>query len=121
LPIFNHGRLSGNVKVAKARERIALANYERTVQNAFREVADALAGRLHLNEQLQAQQQNRDSQRQIAELARARYEEGTVRYIEVLDAERNLFAAEQAVIQLRRAEMENQIALYVALGGGLKR
>lgn len=121
LPIFNFGRLSGNVRAAKARERIALASYERTVQNAFREVADALAGRLYLKQQLEAQQQSRDAQRAIAELARDRYAEGTVRYIEVLDAERNLFAAEQAVIQLRRAEMENHVALYVTLGGGLTR
>ena len=58
------------------------------------------------------------AQRQIAALARTRYIEGVVNYLEVLDAERNLFAAEQQLLRLRRANAENLVALYVALGGG---
>jgi outer membrane protein, multidrug efflux system len=118
LPIFNRGRLRGNLTIAEANEEIALASYERTVQIAFREVADALAGRQYLAEQVEAQERGTRAQREIAELARIRYREGVVRYLEVLDAERNLFAAEQALLQLRRAQAENLIALYVALGGG---
>lgn len=118
LPIFNRGRLRGNLTVAEANEQIALADYELTIQNAFREVADALAGRRYLAEQVAAQERGTRAQREIAELARIRYREGVVRYLEVLDAERNLFAAEQALLSLRRAQADNLVTLYVALGGG---
>lgn len=118
LPIFNAGKLKGNLTVAKAREVIAVADYERTVQQAFREVADALAGRRWLAEQVAAQLRATEAQRQIAYLARTRYREGVANYLEVLDAERNLFTAEQALIQIRRSELDNLVSLYVALGGG---
>jgi multidrug efflux system outer membrane protein len=117
-PIFNRGRLHGNMIVARAEETIAVADYERTIQVAFQEVSNALAGRRFLAEQAAAQERGTLAQRQIAALARTRYLEGVARYIEVLDAERNLFASEQALLQLRRAEVENLVALYVALGGG---
>jgi outer membrane protein, multidrug efflux system len=119
LPIFNRGRLQGNRDVAEARRDIAVASYERTVQGAFREVADALAGRRYLADQVAAQERGTRAQREIASLAQTRYREGVVGYIEVLDAERNLFAAEQSLLQLRRAEADNLVALYVALGGGV--
>lgn len=118
VPIFNIGRKRGNLTVAKARENIAVASYELAIQIAFQEVADALAGRRYLADQVAAQERGTLAQRQIAELARIRYNEGVVRFIEVLDAERNLFAAEQALLQLRRAEVENLVTLYIALGGG---
>src|SRR5690606_35292979 len=119
MPLFTGGKLKGNLKVAQAREHIAVANYERTVQEAFREVADALAGRKYLAEQVAAQVRGLEAQRQISELAATRYNEGVVGYLEVLDAERNLFNAEQALLQFRRAEAENLIRLYLALGGGV--
>jgi multidrug efflux system outer membrane protein len=118
-PIFNRGRIRGNLDVARARGTIAVADYERVVQVAFREVADALAGRQYVADQVAAQERGTRAQRQIAELARLRYQEGVVGYLEVLDAERNLFAAEQALIQLQSAQVENLVDLYVALGGGL--
>ena len=118
-PIFNRGRLRGNAAVARAQGRIAVADYERTIQVAFQEVSNALAGRRHLADQVAAQERGTQAQRQIAALARTRYLEGVVSYIEVLDAERNLFAAEQTLLRLRRAEVENLVALYVALGGGV--
>jgi multidrug efflux system outer membrane protein len=117
-PILNRGRLTGNAAVARAEETIAIADYERTVQVAFQEVSNALAGRRFLADQVAAQERGTLAQRQIAALARTRYLEGVVSYIEVLDAERNLFAAEQTLLQLRRAQVENLVALYVALGGG---
>jgi outer membrane protein, multidrug efflux system len=120
LPIFNRGRLRGNETVAEAREDMAVATYERTVQTAFQEVSDVLAGRRYLAEQVEAQERGTLAQRQIAELARMRYKEGVVAYLEVLDAERNLFASEQALLSLRRAQAENLVALYVALGGGTR-
>ena len=119
LPIFNLGRSRGNLLATRARQNIAVANYERTIQVAFQEVADALAGRRYLADQVAAQERGVAALRQIAELARLRYNEGVVRYLEVLDAERSLFAAEQALVQLRRVQAQNLIELYVALGGGL--
>ncbi|SNS58261.1 outer membrane protein, multidrug efflux system [Sphingomonas laterariae] len=119
LPIFDWGRTKGNLTVAEARENIAVATYEKTIQTAFREVADALAGRRYLADQVAAQERAAAAQRQLAELARSRYLNGVAQYIEVLDAERNLFSAEQTLIQLRRAELTNLVSLYVALGGGL--
>jgi len=118
LPIFDWGGRKGNLTVAEARENIAVASYERTVQEAFREVADALAGRRWLAEQVAAQLRATEAQRAIADLARTRYREGVANYLEVLDAERNLFVAEQTLIQTRRTELDNLISLYVALGGG---
>ena len=119
LPIFDFGRNKGNLTVADARENIAVATYEKTVQTAFREVADALEGRRYLAEQVEAQERGTLAQRRIADLARKRYREGVSTYLEVLDAERNLFASEQALIELRRAQVDNLVTLYVALGGGL--
>jgi multidrug efflux system outer membrane protein len=117
-PIFNRGRLHGNVDVARAQDRIAVADYERRIQVAFQEVSNGLAGRRFLAEQVAAQERGTQAQRQIAALAHTRYLEGVVSYIEVLDAERSLFAAEQALLQLRRVQANNLVALYVALGGG---
>ncbi len=119
LPIFDWGRRQGNLSVAEAREDIAIASYERTIQGAFREVADALAGRRWLAEQVAAQIRATEAQRAISDLAQTRYREGVANYLEVLDAERNLFVAEQTLIQLRRAELENLVSLYIALGGGV--
>ena len=118
LPIFDFGRRRGNLDVAKARENIAVATYERAIQTGFQEVSDALAGRRYLAEQVAAQERGTLAQRQIANLARTRYREGVVDYLQVLDAERNLFAAEQALLQVRRAEAANLVTLYIALGGG---
>ena len=118
-PIFNRGRLRGNVAIARAQGQIAVADYERTIQVAFQEVSNSLAGRRYLADQVAAQERGTQAQRRIAALARTRYLEGVVSFIEVLDAERNLFAAEQTLLQLRRAEVENLVALYVSLGGGV--
>jgi multidrug efflux system outer membrane protein len=118
LPLFNGGRNKANLTVAQARENIAVATYEVTVQAAFREVADALAGRQYSARQVEAGTRGVTAARRIARLARLRYREGVASYLEVLDAERTLFAAEQQLIQLRRAQADNLVALYVALGGG---
>jgi len=119
VPIFDWGRRKGNVDLAVAREDIAVATYERTVQQAFREVSDALAGRAYFAEEVAAQERATLAQRQIARLAQIRYREGVANYLEVLDAERNLFTAEQQLLSLRRQELDNLAALYAALGGGL--
>ena len=118
LPIFDFGARRGNLTVAQARQNIAVADYERTVQTSFQEVSDALAGRKFLAEQVHSQERGTRAQRQLAELAHLRYNEGVASYLEVLDAERNLFSAEQALLQVRRAEVSNLVSLYIALGGG---
>lgn len=118
LPLFDFGRNRGNLTVAEARENIAVAEYESAIETAFREVADALAGRRYLAEQVVAQEENVATLRRIADLARERYAEGAVNYLQVLDAERNLFDAEQAFIEVKRAQVQNLVGLYVSLGGG---
>ncbi|MFC3609715.1 efflux transporter outer membrane subunit [Stutzerimonas tarimensis] len=120
LPLFDFGRNRGNLTVAEAREHVAVLQYEQAIETAFREVADALAGRRYLAEQITAQQRNMETLRRIAEIAQDRYAEGVAGYLEVLDAERNLFEAEQTLIQAQRAEVQNLVELYVALGGGLE-
>ena len=119
LPIFDWGSRKGNLTVARARETIEVATYDRTVQIAFREVSDALADRKFLAEQLVAQQRAVDAQVALTRLARLRYENGAAQFLEVLDAERNLFAAQQTLIQLRGAQLSSLVTLYAALGGGL--
>ncbi|API60787.1 RND transporter [Tardibacter chloracetimidivorans] len=119
LPIFDFGRNAANLDVAEARKDIAVATYERTVQTAFQEVADALAARRYLTEQVDAQARALAAQRDLAELAELRYRNGVANYLEVLDAQRNLFAAEQALVESRRELLASLVSLYVALGGGL--
>lgn len=118
VPLFDFGRNRGNLTVAQARENVAVAEYESTIETAFREVADALAGRRYLAEQVEAQEENVATLQRIADLARDRYAEGVVNYLQVLDAERNLFDAEQAFIEVKRAQVQNLVSLYIALGGG---
>ncbi|WP_344808719.1 efflux transporter outer membrane subunit [Allohahella marinimesophila] len=118
LPLFDFGRNEGRLTVAEARENIAVAQYEQAILAAFREVADALAGRRYLEEQLVAQAENVATLKRIADLANDRYDEGVVNYLQVLDAERNLFEAEQNYVQIKRAQVQNLVELYIALGGG---
>jgi len=118
LPIFDFGAREANLDLAKAREVEQVATYDRTVQQAFREVSDALAGRTYLAEQIETLERARTAQLEIARVARARYREGVADYLEVLDAERNLFSAEQQLLATRRAWLQNRATLFVALGGG---
>ncbi len=117
-PIFNAGRNEANLKAAKVNREIALAQYEKAIQAAFREVADGLAGRATLAEQLRAQQAQGRAAQTSFELADLRYRNGAASYLDVLDAQRSLFAAQQATVQVRAAQVQNGIALYKALGGG---
>ena len=119
LPIFDWGARKGDLSVARARESIEVATYERTVQVAFREVSDALANRRYLAEQIEAQQRTVTAQSALTRLARLRYTNGVAQFLEVLDAERNLLSAQQALIQLRGAQLSSIVSLYSAIGGGL--
>lgn len=119
LPLFDSGRLQANLDLAEARRHIAVANYEGTVQAAFRDVNTALTARYWLEQQLAAQRDLLHAQAERTRLAELRYAQGSSGYMEVLDARRELFAAEQGVVQLRRARLSASVALYRALGGGL--
>ena len=118
LPIFDGGRNRANLDVSEARRNLAIADYERTIQGAFREVADALADRRRLAEQVTAQQATLAAQTERTRLAGLRYQNGAAPYLEVLDAERDRFIAEQALVQVRRALLASHVNLYAALGGG---
>jgi NodT family efflux transporter outer membrane factor (OMF) lipoprotein len=118
LPLFNAGRLSGNLDLAKARQVEAVASYEKTVQGAFRDVSDALVRRRQLALRIDTARSSLDALRERARLAGLRFDNGRSAYLEVLDAQRDLFDTEQALIQLRRAHLASGIALYAALGGG---
>ena len=88
------------------------------MQTAFREVSDALAGRRYLAEQVETLERALATQEDIAHIAQLRYREGVADYLEVLDAERNLFNAQQELLVTRRAWLQNRATLFVALGGG---
>lgn len=117
LPIFDYGRNSAGLDLAQVRKDIAVADYERTVQQAFREVADLLVAREKLNEQMQAVEAQERSQQRAADIAEARYRQGVGSFLEVLDAQRQLFAVRQNLIQVRRAMWSAAAQLYKALGG----
>lgn len=118
LPIFDAGRNRASLESAKVGRDIAVAQYEKAIQTAFREVADALAGQATLGEQLRAQQVQATAEAERFRLAELRYRNGVASFLDVLDAQRSLFATEQALLQTRLAQQQNQVALYRALGGG---
>jgi multidrug efflux system outer membrane protein len=118
LPIFDAGRNRANVALAEVNRDIAVAQYERAVQVAFREVADALAGRATLTEQLRAQQNQLQAETTRSTLAELRYRNGASSYLEVLDAQRSLFVAQQALVQVQAQSTQNLATLYKTLGGG---
>lgn len=118
LPLFDMGRTAANVDVAEARRHVAVAEYERTIQQAFREVADLLAAREQLATQFEALDAAARTQAERLKLAEARYNAGVSSYLEVLDAQREAFAAQQGAVQTRRALLAAAAQLYKALGGG---
>jgi multidrug efflux system outer membrane protein len=120
LPIFDAGRNRANLDVAQATRDIAVAQYERAIQAAFREVSDALAGRATFGEQLRAQQAQAEAEAARFKLSDLRYRNGAASYLDLLDAQRSLFAVQQATVQTRLAQLQNQVTLYRVLGGGWK-
>ena len=117
-PIFDAGRNRANLEVARVNREIAVAQYERAIQSAFREVADALAGRATLGEQLRAQLALRNAEEVRYRLSELRYRNGASSFLEVLDAQRSLFLAQQGVVQVQAAQVQNLVTLYRVLGGG---
>ncbi|MGC0151290.1 efflux transporter outer membrane subunit [Chromobacterium vaccinii] len=119
LPLFPTGRLRAELRLAELRKSGAVAEYERAIQTAFREVADGLAGRETFGRQIAAQDRTVASAERRADLSAQRYRAGVDGRLELLDAQRQLYAARQALLDLRRGEFGNAVALYKALGGGL--
>ena len=117
-PIFDAGRNRAGLGAANAARDIAVAQYERAIQTAFREVSDALAGRATLAEQLQAQRNVAEAEAGRLRLSQMRYDAGVSSFLDLLDAQRSLFSARQAEIQTRLLRLQNQVLLYRALGGG---
>lgn len=117
-PIFDAGRNRAGLASATAQRDIAIAQYERAIQQAFREVSDGLAGRATLADQVQAQARVVEAESARLRLARLRYEGGVASFLDLLDAQRSLFAAQQALVQARALRLQNQVQLYRALGGG---
>ena len=118
MPIFDAGRLRNNLDLAEVRKNAAVANYEKTIQVAFREVADALSSQSWLKQQQQIMTEALTIQEERSRLARLRYDSGAAAYLQVLDAERDLLTTQQQVIQVHGALMTSQVSLYAALGGG---
>ena len=118
LPIFDRGRRQAALELAEVRREQAVVTYEQRIQAAFRDVSDALAARHWLNEQVQTLRATLDLQNERTRLAKLRYDSGAAPYLEVLDAERERLAAEQQLVQVRRAKLSAEVALYAALGGG---
>ncbi len=117
-PIFNAGQNQRRVEIAESQQRQALYEYELAILRAFQEVDDALIVQQKSGEQRSAQSQRVAAERQVLELAELRYRGGVASYLEVLDAQRSLFAAELDEAQAVRDELVSVIQLYKALGGG---
>jgi outer membrane protein, multidrug efflux system len=118
LPIFDGGSNKANLKVAQVDRDIAVAQYEKTIQTAFSEVADALAEHGTIDDQLAAQQSLTNATSESFRLSQVRYEKGVNSYLNVLDSERSLYAAQQGLIGVRLARLSNLVTLYKVLGGG---
>jgi len=118
IPIFNAGANKANLKVAKVDTQILVTQYEKAIQTAFREIADALAQRGTVEDQLSAQQALVDAAATTRKLSEARYQKGVDSYLNVLDSQRSLYAAQQNLITLRLSRIANLVTLYKVLGGG---
>ncbi|MBI0474286.1 efflux transporter outer membrane subunit [Sphingomonas sp. MA1305] len=120
VPLFDGGRLRGNLDYAKASQQAAVATYEKTVQTAFREVADALAQRGTIDEQVSAQTARANAAAVAARLSDARYRAGVESFLNTLDTQRTSYTAQQQLVTTRLARGSNLIELYRSLGGGLQ-
>ncbi|WP_413764266.1 efflux transporter outer membrane subunit [Variovorax sp. Varisp41] len=120
VPIFDGGANRANLRVAEAQQKIQLASYEKTVQTAFREVADALAERRTLAERLDAQRSLLDATSRSFSLSQSLFRSGASSYLDVLDAQRAYYAAQQTLIGLQLTEQTNRLTIYKVLGGGWK-
>jgi multidrug efflux system outer membrane protein len=120
LPIFTGGKNKASLDLSKIEKDINIAQYEKALQTAFREVDDALSARQTLDEQLAAQRALLEDTSQSYELANLRFKNGVDSFLPVLDAQRALYSAQQSVINLELIRLQNMATLYKALGGGMR-
>jgi multidrug efflux system outer membrane protein len=118
LPIFSHGKLKASLAAAEVSEKIAAEQYQKTVQTAFREVADQLAARGTYRDQLEAQTALVAATSEAYELSKARYDNGIDNFLTLLDSQRALFVAQQGAVAVKQASLTNLVNLYKVLGGG---
>ena len=118
--VLTWGRSTGGIRLSQAQRDELLAAYQRATQEGFKEVADALVARRCYAEQIEVAQRAVTANQRLTRVARLRYDQGLSIYLQVLDAERNLFDAEQQLLALRSAQLQAEVSLYVALGGGLR-
>lgn len=119
LPIFDRGTRKANIEISKIDQQVALAEYEKSIQNAFKEVNDALATQAFIQDRINAQQRLISATSKTAELSNKRFRAGIDSYLGVLDAQRTAYSAKQNFLLLEQARLNNQIELYKSLGGGL--
>jgi multidrug efflux system outer membrane protein len=118
LPVFHAGALAASLDRAVIERDIGIAQYEKAIQSAFREVADVLADRATLAEQLDARRKLVEAADESYRLSDARYQSGLDSHLVLLDAQRSQYAAAQELIATRLAEASNRVTLYKVLGGG---
>ena len=118
LPIFTAGQNKANLDVANLNKRIEIADYEKAIQTAFREVSDALVAKKYLDEQIAGQQRLVAAEQSRYDLSTARYRNGVDSYLTVLSAQQDLYAAQQNLVVLNFLRLSNLVSLYQALGGG---
>lgn len=120
LPIFSGGANIANLRATEASRDAAIADYEKAIQTAFREVADALAVQATIDDRIAAQDRLVDAAATTQRLTQARYDQGVDNYLSVLDAQRTLYAARQSRLAAQLARATNRVELYRALGGGTR-
>jgi multidrug efflux system outer membrane protein len=120
LPIFAGGANVANLDLAKVQKKVQVAQYEKVIQTAFREVADALAARGTLQQQIEAQRALVASSGASYRLSEMRFHSGVDAYLTVLDSQRTLYSAQQGLVSVELTRLQNLVGLYKALGGGWK-
>lgn len=120
IPIFDWGTRQANIRISETDQQIVLSDYEKSIQTAFREVNDALAVRQNIGDRLAAQRRLVEATNTTYRLSQARFRAGIDSYLTVLDAQRASYAAEQGLLLLEQANLNNQVEVYKTLGGGLK-
>jgi multidrug efflux system outer membrane protein len=120
VPIFDNGANQANLDYAKATQQAAVGTYEKTIQTAFKEVANALARRGTIAEQLDAQQATVKSAQTSYDLSQARYKQGADSYLNALDAQRTFYSAQKTLVSVQLTDAGNLVTLYQVLGGGIK-
>ena len=120
LPLFSGGNNMAQLRYAEAEKKGLIATYEKTIQSAFKDVADALARRETLSEQLDAQREYVAAEQKTLDVATRSYKAGTGDYLTVLTAQRSLWSAQESLIALQQTDLENRITLWQSLGGGIQ-